>query len=102
MKAYRESHFDSRPDRLLVTNASQRLGSLKRGSRDIIEHAWYRQQGVDFAALYKRTLPAPVVPQLASPTDTSHFAACGDEVSDEAKDGEEAEAAAYNEIFRDF
>ena len=88
--------------KLLVTNPSQRLGSLKRGSRDVVEHSWYKQQGVDFAALCKRTLPAPVVPELASATDTSHFGECKEANDGEANDGEEKEAEAYNEIFKEF
>ena len=55
--------------KLLVTNPSQRLGSLKRGPRDVLQHPFFK--AVDFNQLYKKTIPAPYIPKIASTTDTS-------------------------------
>ena len=61
--------------RLLASKPTQRLGCLKGGSNDVFEHPWLKGL-VDMEALLKRALPAPVVPRIKSPTDTSNFAAC--------------------------
>ena len=57
--------------KLLVNNPSQRLGTLKKGPRDVLSHPFFGK--IDFAALEKRTLPAPFVPKIKSSTDTSNF-----------------------------
>ena len=59
--------------KLLVTNPAQRLGSLKKGPRDVTGHAFFSNNKLDFNALYKRTIPAPFKPKISSPTDTSNF-----------------------------
>ena len=63
--------------KLLVSNPSQRLGSLKRGHREISSHAFFKT--TDWTALVRKELKAPYVPTIKSPTDTSNF----DEYEDE-------------------
>jgi len=57
--------------KLLVSNPSQRLGSLKRGHRDVTGHAFFKP--VDWAALTRKEPKAPYIPKISSPTDTSNF-----------------------------
>jgi len=57
--------------RLLVSNPVQRLGSLKRGPRDVLGHAFYKP--TDFPQLLRKEIKAPYVPKISSPTDTSNF-----------------------------
>ena len=54
--------------KLLVAQPAQRLGSLKRGHRDVSGHAFFK--ALDFGALTKKAIPAPYVPKISSPTDT--------------------------------
>ena len=56
---------------MLSTNPATRLGCLKEGTRDVLEHKFF--QRLDFAALRSQTLTMPFVPKLKSETDTSHF-----------------------------
>ena len=56
---------------LLVTMPAQRLGSLKRGHRDISAHPFFGK--LNWAALLKKAEPAPYTPRIRSPTDTSNF-----------------------------
>jgi serine/threonine protein kinase len=73
--------------KLLVTNPAQRLGSLKRGALDVSSAPFFK--GLDFAALEKKTLKAPYVPVIKSPTDTSNF--------DEYEEDSPAEWAKFND-----
>jgi len=57
--------------KLLVSNPSQRLGSLKRGHRDVSGHVFFK--AVDWGDLLKKTGKAPYIPKISSPTDTSNF-----------------------------
>ena len=79
--------------KLLVTNPAQRLGSLKKGPRDVTGHAFFKP--IDFNALYKRTIPAPFKPKISSPTDTSNF----DDYEEDEK--EAGEWSRYNDKRKD-
>ena len=57
--------------KLLVSEPAQRLGSLKRGHRDVSGHPFFKP--ISFTALVKNELPAPYVPTIKSKTDTSNF-----------------------------
>jgi len=57
--------------RLLVAVPAQRLGSLKRGHRDISQSLFFSK--TDWAKMLKRQEPAPYVPTIKSRTDTSNF-----------------------------
>jgi CRP-like cAMP-binding protein len=67
--------------KLLTSNPSQRLGSLKKGHRDISTSPFFAK--TDWKAMLRKTCKAPFVPKISSPTDTSNF----DDYDDE--DGEE-------------
>ena len=67
--------------RLLATSPAGRLGAGKAGAAAVKAHPWFAR--LDWGALEARTLPAPHVPAVASPDDTSYFAA-----EDEGGDGE--------------
>ncbi|KIO04146.1 hypothetical protein M404DRAFT_1000959 [Pisolithus tinctorius Marx 270] len=54
-----------RPDR------SKRLGNMIGGPQDVLEHPWFR--GVDWDALERREIKAPIIPHTTSLDDTRHF-----------------------------
>jgi serine/threonine protein kinase len=47
------------------------LGGLKNGVADVKNHKWFR--GIDWQALYNRTIKAPSVPTVTSDADTRNF-----------------------------
>ena len=63
--------------KLLVSNPVQRLGSLKRGHRDVSGHLFFKP--VDWQQLTRKTQKAPYIPKISSPTDTSNFDSYEDE-----------------------
>ncbi|KAJ3285934.1 hypothetical protein HK104_009247 [Borealophlyctis nickersoniae] len=69
------THFDSAArdliKRLLTADRTKRLGNLKAGSEDIKKHKWFR--GVDWDALLKKHVQAPIIPVVAHAGDTRNF-----------------------------
>ncbi|XP_065911725.1 cGMP-dependent protein kinase 1-like isoform X3 [Dysidea avara] len=57
--------------RLCRDNPAERLGYLKDGLKDIKRHRWF--QGFDWDGLLSRTLVPPIIPDIRSSTDMSHF-----------------------------
>lgn len=57
--------------KLLTADLTKRYGCLKDGAEDVKKHRWF--SGIDFKALLERKLTAPIVPIVASETDTSNF-----------------------------
>lgn len=57
--------------KLCRDNLSERLGYQKGGISDIMKHKWF--DGFNWFGLRSRTLPAPYVPKINSPLDTSNF-----------------------------
>ncbi|XP_016404889.1 cGMP-dependent protein kinase 1-like [Sinocyclocheilus rhinocerous] len=57
--------------KLCRDNPSERLGNLKNGVKDIQKHKWF--EGFNWEGLRKGTLTPPIIPNVASPTDTSNF-----------------------------
>lgn len=55
----------------LHPDRSKRLGNLIGGPQDVLDHPWFR--GVDWDALERREIRAPIVPQVSSLDDTRHF-----------------------------
>ncbi|TBU65995.1 cAMP dependent protein kinase [Dichomitus squalens] len=55
----------------LHPDRSKRLGNLIGGSQDVLDHPWFR--GVDWDALERREIRAPIVPHVASVDDTRNF-----------------------------
>jgi len=58
-------------DKLLCVDQKARLGCLKNGSKDVRTHKWF--DGLDFDVLETKSMPAPYVPKIKSPTDDSNF-----------------------------
>ncbi|XP_046393783.1 cGMP-dependent protein kinase, isozyme 1 isoform X2 [Ischnura elegans] len=57
--------------RLCRDAPSERLGYQRGGIQDIKKHKWF--QGFDWDGLRQRTLKAPIVQEVKSPTDISNF-----------------------------
>jgi len=57
--------------KLLVKEPDHRLGSLSRGEEDILEHPWFAF--LDLGKLRQRQTPAPWVPKVKDPLDSSCF-----------------------------
>lgn len=68
-------HFDrnakSLVKHLLVADLSKRYGNLRGGVGDIKGHRWFN--GLDWARLLTKQLPAPYKPTVRSASDTSNF-----------------------------
>ncbi|KAI0256484.1 kinase-like domain-containing protein [Lactifluus subvellereus] len=56
----------------LHPDRTERLGNLLAGADDVLDHPWFR--GVDWGALERREIRAPIVPHVTSYDDTRHFA----------------------------
>lgn len=52
-------------------NPERRLGSGPGGIDDIKKHRWFAD--MDWDALMEKRVPAPVIPRVHSPLDTSNF-----------------------------
>jgi protein kinase A len=50
--------------RLLTVDTTERLGCLKRGTYDVIEHKWF--SNCKWNAIYEQRLKAPFIPQVKS------------------------------------
>ncbi|EKM55629.1 uncharacterized protein PHACADRAFT_256376 [Phanerochaete carnosa HHB-10118-sp] len=55
----------------LHPDRSKRLGNLIGGAQDVLDHPWFR--GVDWDALERREIRAPIIPHVSSLEDTRHF-----------------------------
>jgi len=58
---------------LLAKDPKQRIGSFKKGDRDILQHPWF--EGLDSSELRAKHIEAPWAPEIAEddPYDTSQF-----------------------------
>lgn len=70
--------------RLCRDNLAERLGYQRGGIEDIMKHKWF--DGFNWPGLRSRTLPAPYVPKISSPLDTSNFDSYSPDTSDVAID----------------
>ncbi|GAA5831550.1 hypothetical protein JCM11251_000745 [Rhodosporidiobolus azoricus] len=57
--------------RLLTADLSKRLGNLKGGAQDVKTHPWF--EGVDWAAVERKEIRAPIIPHTSIPGDCSNF-----------------------------
>ncbi len=57
--------------RLLTPDLTKRYGNLRDGVQDIKRHKWFA--GVSWDLLLGGGIPAPFIPKLAHPGDTSNF-----------------------------
>lgn len=55
----------------LHPDRTKRLGNLIGGAQDALDHPWFR--GVDWDALERKEIRAPIVPHVSSLDDTRHF-----------------------------
>lgn len=55
----------------LHPDRTKRLGNLGGGPDDVLNHAWFR--GVDWGALERREIQAPIIPHTRSGDDMRHF-----------------------------
>ncbi|TEB35989.1 AGC/PKA protein kinase [Coprinellus micaceus] len=55
----------------LCPDRSKRLGNMIGGTQDVLDHPWFR--GVDWDALERREINAPIIPRTSSVDDTRHF-----------------------------
>nr|CCA19995.1 cGMPdependent protein kinase putative [Albugo laibachii Nc14]CCA23292.1 cGMPdependent protein kinase putative [Albugo laibachii Nc14] len=56
---------------LLCANPARRLGNMKNGIRDIIQHEWF--DGFQWEELLAKKLHPPIIPQIRNQFDTSNF-----------------------------
>ncbi|TYZ67801.1 hypothetical protein PybrP1_001789 [[Pythium] brassicae (nom. inval.)] len=57
--------------KLLCQNPARRLGNMKHGIKDIINHKWFA--GFPWDGLITKTTKPPIVPQIRDAFDTSNF-----------------------------
>lgn len=57
--------------RLLSSDRSKRLGNLRNGALDVRNHQWF--EGVDWLAVERRIIPAPIIPRIRSHSDSQNF-----------------------------
>ncbi|KZT28446.1 cAMP dependent protein kinase [Neolentinus lepideus HHB14362 ss-1] len=55
----------------LHPDRSKRLGNLIGGPQDVLDHPWFR--GVDWDALERREIRAPIIPQISANDDIRHY-----------------------------
>ena len=85
--------------KLLVKEPDYRLGSLSRGEEDILEHSWFAS--LDLGALRHRQTPAPWVPTVKDPLDSSCFDDWGhlvDKTVEKIPDLESKDAALFDKF----
>lgn len=89
--------------RLLEKDPSHRIGSLAKGERDILDHAWFADD-LDLQELRQRQVEAPWVPHLSDPMDTSCFDDWDDLVDkmDEEYDASTGTGSLERNLFADF
>ncbi|KAF4655331.1 hypothetical protein FOZ61_007638 [Perkinsus olseni] len=94
-------HFDSKAKdlvrHLLARDRVKRYGCLRDGVEDIKRHKWFK--GIDWDAAFDRELPAPFIPQVRGPDDTSMFDRYPESTENSSPSIIGAE---YEDAFRDF
>jgi len=56
---------------LITKDPAQRLGNLKGGEDDILEHPWF--SSIDYEQLRHKEVKAAFVPNIKNPLDASNF-----------------------------
>mmetsp|Transcript_14504 Transcript_14504/g.31475 ORF Transcript_14504/g.31475 Transcript_14504/m.31475 type:complete len:966 (+) Transcript_14504:148-3045(+) len=64
-------HWKDLISRLLKNKSVERIGNLRNGVEDILDHDLFAN--IDFNELRNQSIPAPWVPNIVDPLDTSHF-----------------------------
>jgi CRP-like cAMP-binding protein len=86
-------------NRLLVGRQSNRFGCLARGCADIRDHEWFAE--IDTDELLKKKIPAPWVPDIKDPLDSSHFDSYK-HMEGEKPSNKPALTAKQQDLFKDF
>jgi len=86
-------------NRLVVRRQANRFGCLARGDMDIRDHAWFSV--IDTDKLLNKKIPAPWIPKIKDPLDTSHFDSYR-HVENEAPSNKPHLSSHQQELFRDF
>lgn len=58
---------------LLQHDLTRRYGCLKNGARDIKKSKWFVKMEMEWDALMRKELLAPIIPRVAHEDDTSNF-----------------------------
>ncbi|KAE9357268.1 hypothetical protein PF008_g3243 [Phytophthora fragariae] len=66
--------------KLLCQNPVRRLGNMKHGIKDIINHRWF--SGFQWDSLRNKSMKPPIVPQVRDDFDTSNFEDFRHEIED--------------------
>jgi len=85
--------------KMLVVDPTQRYGSLAHGEKDIYRAPWF--ENINFNKLKMKEIPAPWIPKIKDPLDTSNFENW-DHLDDKAKAKDPAISAKHNDIFKTF
>jgi len=85
--------------RLIVRRQANRFGCLARGDMDIRDHPWFAV--IDTEKLLNKKIPAPWVPRINNPLDTSHFDSYK-HVENEPSGDKSHLSSHQQELFRDF
>jgi len=64
------SHWKDLVSRLLKNRSLERLGNLRNGIDDILDHDWF--SNIDFNEFRNQSISAPWVPDVGDPLDKSH------------------------------
>lgn len=85
--------------KLLVLDRTKRLGCLRRGTQDILEHKWFSTRGFTWNDVYRKKLRPPIVPIVSHAGDAQNF-----EDYDDSEESFNNEVARKSEIamFEDF
>eukprot|EP01013_Petalomonas_cantuscygni_P007014 TRINITY_DN184_c0_g1_i1.p1 TRINITY_DN184_c0_g1~~TRINITY_DN184_c0_g1_i1.p1 ORF type:complete len:342 (-),score=73.22 TRINITY_DN184_c0_g1_i1:834-1859(-) len=67
---------------LLTTDATRRVGNLRRGVQDVKKHKWF--SGVDWDLLLARRIPAPIPIRIGSSGDSRYYDSYPDSTGDAA------------------
>jgi hypothetical protein len=57
--------------KLLTPNPARRIGNMKHGFKDVINHKWF--SGFPWDALVNKNIQPPFIPQICDAFDTSNF-----------------------------
>lgn len=59
--------------KLLAADRTRRLGCLRKGTKDVLEHKWFSSRGFTWDDVFKRKLRPPIVPIVSHPGDHQNF-----------------------------
>jgi len=57
--------------KLLEEDSNKRLGCMKRGAQDIMDHMFFK--GLDWSSVHNKKLAPPLVPSVMAENDTRHY-----------------------------